>query len=73
LQARRESLRQGAALDEVRRHVELQRARLEAAVVGRRRAARDVERRKEQLQERIERVMPLSRALAAAHQRAQVA
>jgi UV radiation resistance-associated gene protein len=73
LQARRESLRQGAALDEVRRRVELQQARLEAAVVGRRRAARDVERRKEQLQERIERVMPLSRALAAAHQRAQVA
>ncbi|TVU19914.1 hypothetical protein EJB05_36096, partial [Eragrostis curvula] len=73
LEARRESVRQGAALDELRRELELQRARVEAAVVGRRRAARDVERRKELLQEQIEQVLPLSRALAAAHQRVQEA
>ncbi|KAK3138422.1 hypothetical protein QOZ80_5AG0368780 [Eleusine coracana subsp. coracana] len=73
LEARRESVRQGAALDEARRRVELQRARVEAAVVGRRRAARDVQRQKEMLQERIQRVLPLSRALAAAHQTAQEA
>lgn len=72
LQARRESVRQGAALDEVRRRVGLQRARVDAAVVGRRRAVRDLERRKEMLQERIDRVLSLSRALVAAHQRAQV-
>jgi hypothetical protein len=39
----------GTALDEVRRRVELQQARLEATVVGRRRTVRDVERWKEQL------------------------
>ncbi|GJN14780.1 hypothetical protein PR202_gb01639 [Eleusine coracana subsp. coracana] len=73
LEARRESVRQGAALDEARRRVELQRARVEAAVVGRRRAARDVQWRNEMLQERIQRVLPLYRALAAAHHRAQKA
>jgi hypothetical protein len=40
---------QARHLDEVRRRVELQQARLEAAVVGRRWTVRDVERRKEQL------------------------
>ncbi|KAL6609748.1 hypothetical protein ACP70R_039717 [Stipagrostis hirtigluma subsp. patula] len=73
LEVRREWLRQRAALDEMRRRVELLRARAEEAVVGRRRALEGVERRKERLQEQIERVLPLSRALAAAHQRVQEA
>ncbi|KAL6619024.1 hypothetical protein ACP70R_034163 [Stipagrostis hirtigluma subsp. patula] len=69
LEARREWLRQRGALDEMRRRVELLRARAEEAVVGRRRALEGVERRKERRKEQIERVLPLSRALAAAHQR----
>ncbi|XP_062180214.1 vacuolar protein sorting 38-like [Phragmites australis] len=73
LEVRRGLLRQGAALDEMRRRVELQRVRAEEAVVGRRRALEGVERRKELLQEQIERVLQLSRALAAAHQRVQEA
>ncbi|XP_062231718.1 vacuolar protein sorting 38-like [Phragmites australis] len=73
LEARRETLRQGAALDELRRGLELQRVRAEEAVVGRRRALEGMERRKERLQENIERVLPLSRALAATHQRVQEA
>ena len=57
-------MRQGAALDELRR-----RARADELAVARRRAAEGVERRKEQMQAQIERVLPLSRALAAAHRR----
>ena len=71
-QVRREALRQAEELDELRRRVDLQQARLEAAVVGRRRALEAVERGKERLQEQIERVLPLSRALTAAHQRVQL-
>lgn len=71
-QARREALRQAEELDELRRRVDIQHARLEAAVVGRRRAVEGVERGKERLQEQIERVLPLSRALTAAHRRVQV-
>ncbi|CAM0954898.1 unnamed protein product [Alopecurus aequalis] len=73
LEVRRESVRQGAALDEMRRRLELQRARAEELVVRRRRSIEGVERRKEQLQAQIERVLPLSRALAAAHRQVQEA
>ncbi|RCV17156.1 hypothetical protein SETIT_3G196900v2 [Setaria italica] len=73
LEVRREALRQAEALGELRRRLDLQHARAEEAVVGRRRAAQDVERGKERLQEQIERVLPLSRALTAAHQRVQEA
>ncbi|OEL30073.1 hypothetical protein BAE44_0008903, partial [Dichanthelium oligosanthes] len=73
LEARREALRQAEALGELRRGLDLQHARAEEAVVGRRRAAEAVERGKERLQEQIERVLPLSRALTAAHQRVQEA
>ncbi|XP_048544680.1 diphosphomevalonate decarboxylase-like isoform X3 [Triticum urartu] len=66
-QVRRESVRQGAALDELRR-----RARADELLVARRRATEGVERRKEQMQAQIERVLPLSRALAAAHRQVQV-
>ena len=65
-------LRQAEALGELRRRLDLQRAREEEAVVGRRRAAEAVERGKERVQEQIERVLPLSRALTAAYQRVQV-
>ena len=71
-QVRREALRQAEALGELGRRLDLQRARAEEAVVGRRRAAEAVERGKERLQEQIERVLPLSRALTAAYQRVQV-
>ena len=71
-QVRREALRQAEELDELRRRVDLQQARLEAGVVGRRRALEGVERGKERLQEQIERVLPLSRALTVAHHRLQV-
>nr|XP_045086409.1 uncharacterized protein LOC109783172 [Aegilops tauschii subsp. strangulata] len=70
-QVRRESVRQGAALDELRRRLERRRARAEELLVARRRAAEGVERRKEQMQAQIERVLPLSRALAAAHRQVQ--
>uniref|UniRef100_A0A453BNV7 Uncharacterized protein n=1 Tax=Aegilops tauschii subsp. strangulata TaxID=200361 RepID=A0A453BNV7_AEGTS len=40
-------------------------------LVARRRAAEGVERRKEQMQAQVERVLPLSRALAAAHRQVQ--
>ncbi|RLN31251.1 uncharacterized protein C2845_PM05G33790 [Panicum miliaceum] len=73
LEVRREALRQAEALGELRREVDLQRARAEEAVVGRSRAAEAVERGKERLHEQIERVLPLSRALTAAHQRVQEA
>lgn len=73
VRVRREALRQAEALGELRRRLDLQHARAEEAVVGRRRAAQDVERGKERLQEQIERVLPLSRALTAAHQRVQEA
>lgn len=73
LQVRREALRQAEELDELRQRVDLQQARLEAAVIGRRRALEGVERGKERLQEQIERVLPLSRALTTAHQRVQEA
>ncbi|WVZ99018.1 hypothetical protein U9M48_044378 [Paspalum notatum var. saurae] len=73
LEARREALRQAEALDELRRRVGLHRARAEEAVVGRRRAAGGVQRGKERVQEQIERVLPLSRALTAAHRRVQEA
>ncbi|CAN6327794.1 unnamed protein product, partial [Urochloa humidicola] len=73
LEVRREALRQAEALGELRRGLDHQRARAEEAVVGRRRAAGAVERGKERLQEHIERVLPLSRALAAAHHRVQEA
>ena len=43
------------------------RVRADELLVARRRAAEDVERRKEQMQAQIERVLLLSRALAAAH------
>ena len=72
MQVRREALRQAEALGELRRRLDLQRAREEEAVVGRRRAAEAVERGKERVQEQIERVLPLSRALTAAYQRVQV-
>jgi hypothetical protein len=71
-QVRREALRQAEELDELRQRVDLQQARLEAAVIGRRQALEGVERGKERLQEQIERVLPLSRALTTAHQRVQV-
>lgn len=73
MQVRRESLRQNAALDEMRRRLERKQRRAEEAVVGKRRAVEGVERRREQLQAQIERVLPLSRALAAAHRRVQEA
>ncbi|CAN6332583.1 unnamed protein product [Urochloa humidicola] len=73
LEVRREALRQAEALGELRRGLDLQSARAEEAVVGRRRAAGAVERGKERLQEHIERVLPLSRALATAHRRVQEA
>lgn len=73
LQVRREALRQAEELDELTRMVDLQQARLEAAVVGRRRALEAVERGKERLQEQIDRVLPLSRSLTAAHHRVQEA
>ncbi|XP_002441294.2 UV radiation resistance-associated gene protein isoform X2 [Sorghum bicolor] len=73
LQVRREALRQAEELDELRQRVDLQQARLEAAVIGRSRALDGVERGKELLQEQIERVLPLSRALTTAHQRVQEA
>ncbi|XP_047044574.1 uncharacterized protein LOC124648936 [Lolium rigidum] len=73
LEARKESVRQGAALDEARRRLDLLRARADELVVRKRRAAEGVERRKGQLQAQIGRVLPLSRALAAAHRRVQEA
>uniref|UniRef100_A0ACD5TGK6 Uncharacterized protein n=1 Tax=Avena sativa TaxID=4498 RepID=A0ACD5TGK6_AVESA len=74
VEARKESVRQGAALDEMRRRLDLLRARADGLVVGKRRAAEGVERRKEQLQaQMIDRVLPLSRALAAAHRQVQEA
>ncbi|KAG2618461.1 hypothetical protein PVAP13_3NG079603 [Panicum virgatum] len=73
LEVRREALRQAEALGDLRRRLDLQRAREEEAVVGRRRAAEAVERGKERVQEQIERVLPLSRALTAAYQRVQAA
>ncbi|KAM0875501.1 hypothetical protein ACQ4PT_036729 [Festuca glaucescens] len=73
LQARKESVRQGAALDETRWRLDLLRARAEELVVRKSRAAEGVERRKEQLQAQIDRVLPLSRALAAAHRQVQEA
>ena len=69
---RRESARQGAALDEMRRRLELQRARAEELVVRKRTSIEGVERRKEQLRAQIDRVLPLSRSLAAAHRQVQV-
>ena len=65
-------MRQGAALDELRRRLERRRAHADELLVARRRAAEGVERRKEQMQAQIERVLPLSRALAAAHRQVQV-
>ncbi|XP_044339307.1 spindle assembly checkpoint component MAD1-like isoform X4 [Triticum urartu] len=73
LEVRRESVRQGAALDELSRRLERRRARADELAVARRRAAEGVERRKEQMQAQIERVLPLSRALAAAHRQVQEA
>ncbi|KAE8800640.1 Thioredoxin-like protein 4B [Hordeum vulgare] len=72
MQVRRESLRQGATLDEMRRRIEQQWARADGLAVARRRAAEGVDRQKEQMQAQIERVLPLSRALAAAHRQVQV-
>ena len=66
-------MRQAAALDEMRRRLELQRARAEELVVRKRRSIEGVELRKEMLQAQIDdRVLPLSRALAAAHRQVQV-
>ncbi|KAE8784221.1 hypothetical protein D1007_42137 [Hordeum vulgare] len=73
MQVRTESLRQGAALDEMRRRLEQRRARADGLTVARRRAAEGVDRQKEQMQAQIERVLPLSRALAAAHRQVQLA
>ncbi|XP_047044417.1 uncharacterized protein LOC124648752 [Lolium rigidum] len=73
LEARKEAVRQGAALDEARRRLDVLRARADELAVRKRRAAEGVERRKEQLQAQIGRVLPLSRALAAAHRRVQEA
>jgi UV radiation resistance-associated gene protein len=65
-------VQQGAALDELRRRLERRRAQADDLAVARRRAAEGVGRRKEQMQAQIERVLPLSRALAAAHRQVQV-
>ncbi|KAL6841229.1 hypothetical protein ACP4OV_028747 [Aristida adscensionis] len=73
LQARAAWLRQRAALDEARRGAERLRARAEAAAAGRARALRAAGRREERLQEQVRRVLPLSKALAAAHHRVQEA
>ncbi|XP_037472647.1 UV radiation resistance-associated gene protein-like [Triticum dicoccoides] len=73
LEVRRESVRQGAALDELRRRLERRRARADELLVASRRAAEGVERRREQMQAQIERVLPLSRALASAHRQVQEA
>ncbi|KAF0923423.1 hypothetical protein E2562_006324 [Oryza meyeriana var. granulata] len=72
LEVREESRRQGAALDEMRRRVELRRARVEE-VVAKRDALQIVERRKEQLQVQIDRVLQLSGAVAAANRQLQEA
>uniref|UniRef100_A0A0E0HG69 Uncharacterized protein n=1 Tax=Oryza nivara TaxID=4536 RepID=A0A0E0HG69_ORYNI len=71
LQVREESRRQGAALDEMRARVELRRARVGELLVARRDAARGVDRRREQLQAQIDRVLRLSGAVAAASRRLQ--
>jgi hypothetical protein len=72
-QVRRESARQGAALDEMRRRVDLLRARADELVVRRSRAAEGVERRREELQTQMtERVLPLARALDVARCQVQV-
>uniref|UniRef100_A0A0E0DTD1 Uncharacterized protein n=1 Tax=Oryza meridionalis TaxID=40149 RepID=A0A0E0DTD1_9ORYZ len=71
LQVREESRRQGAALDEMRARVELRRARVEEVLVARRDAAQGVDRRREQLQAQIDRVLHLSGAVAAANRRLQ--
>uniref|UniRef100_A0A452ZE37 Uncharacterized protein n=2 Tax=Aegilops tauschii subsp. strangulata TaxID=200361 RepID=A0A452ZE37_AEGTS len=71
LEVRRESVRQGAALDEMRRRLDRRRAQADELAVARQRAAEGVERCKEQMQAQIERVLPLSRALAAAHRQVQ--
>ncbi|XP_048533790.1 uncharacterized protein LOC125512744 isoform X2 [Triticum urartu] len=73
LEVRRESVRQGAALDELSRQLERRRARVDELAVARRRAAEGVEWCKEQMQAQIEWVLPLSRALAAAHRQVQEA
>uniref|UniRef100_A0A0D9WI02 Uncharacterized protein n=1 Tax=Leersia perrieri TaxID=77586 RepID=A0A0D9WI02_9ORYZ len=73
LKAREESGRQGAALGEMRRRVELRRARAEELLLAKRDALRGVQRRKEQLQARIDRVVHLSGAVAAADRRVQEA
>uniref|UniRef100_A0ACD5T9Z4 Uncharacterized protein n=1 Tax=Avena sativa TaxID=4498 RepID=A0ACD5T9Z4_AVESA len=58
----------------MRRRLDLLRARAHELFVGKRRAAEGVERRKEQLHAHmIDRVLPLSRALAAAHRQVQEA
>ncbi|KAI4975408.1 hypothetical protein ZWY2020_049015 [Hordeum vulgare] len=72
MQGRRESLRQVATLDEMRRWLEQRRARTDGLAVARRRAAEGVDRQKEQMQAQIERVLPLSRALVAVHRQVQV-
>lgn len=72
VQVREESRRQGAALDEMRARVELRRARVGELLVARRDAARGVDRRREQLQAQIDRVLRLSGAVAAASRRLQV-
>ncbi|KAI4994693.1 hypothetical protein ZWY2020_034334 [Hordeum vulgare] len=51
----------------MRRRLELRGARADDLVVSRRGAADGVDRQKEQMHAQIERVMPLSRALVAAH------
>ncbi|KAE8781839.1 Thioredoxin-like protein 4B [Hordeum vulgare] len=72
MHVRRESLRQGASLEEMRHRLEQRRARADGLAIARRRAAGGVDRQKEQMQAQIERVLPLSTALAAAHRQVQV-
>ncbi|KAL5229629.1 hypothetical protein ABZP36_028405 [Zizania latifolia] len=71
LEVRKESLRQGAALDEMRRRLELRRVRVEEVLVAKRIAIQGVERRKEQLQAQIDRVLRLSGSVAAANRQVQ--
>ncbi|KAG8039387.1 hypothetical protein GUJ93_ZPchr0036g6503 [Zizania palustris] len=73
LEVRKESLRQGAALDEMRNRLELRRSRVEEVLVAKRDALQGVERRKEQLQAQIDRVLQLSGAVAAANRQVQEA
>uniref|UniRef100_A0A452ZE31 Uncharacterized protein n=1 Tax=Aegilops tauschii subsp. strangulata TaxID=200361 RepID=A0A452ZE31_AEGTS len=56
----------------MRRRLDRRRAQADELAVARQRAAEGVERCKEQMQAQIERVLPLSRALAAAHRQVQV-